>query len=187
VLVVAAFAARSIYSASVPLYAAMVALALGARRVRLVDGRLEVRELAARLGLIPLRPRELRRVRPTPLVVSATATARGLWAALSCTAPNGVCSSVGVLHRTAPIPMMRLYARNVSLASAAPTRALLPGVPLLITDDRFHPEHVITTLGHWTTPPGCSAPTTEAATSKPCSPADHGRAVDARYCRRCAC
>jgi alcohol dehydrogenase len=148
VLIVAALAARSIYSASVPLYAGMVALALGARRVRLVDGRPEVRELAARLGLTPLRPGELRRVRPAPLVVSATATAQGLWAALSRTAPNGVCSSVGGLHRIGRIPVMRMYGRNVSFhLGRTDARALLPGVLELIADGRFHPEQVITTLG----------------------------------------
>jgi alcohol dehydrogenase len=132
----------------VPLYASMVALALGAGRVRLVDGRAEVRELAARVGLTPPRPRELRRVRPAPLVVSATATARGLWAALSHTAPNGVCSSVGGLHRTARIPMVRLYGRNVSVhIGRTDARALLPGVLQLIANGRFHPERVITTLG----------------------------------------
>jgi alcohol dehydrogenase len=47
---------RSPYSASVALYAGLVALALGARHVELTDARLWVRAHAARLGLEALTP-----------------------------------------------------------------------------------------------------------------------------------
>lgn len=148
VLVIACLGGRTIYSASVPLYAGLIALALGARRVRLVDGRADVRAVAAGLGLEPVHPRALRTTPPASLVVAASATSRGLWAALSHTAADGVCSSLGGLHRTARIPMMQLYARNISFhVGRTDVRALAPSVLELIADGRFQPERVISTRG----------------------------------------
>jgi alcohol dehydrogenase len=148
VLIVAGLVRRPLYSASVPLYAGQIALALGARRVRLVDSRPEVRSAAAALGLQPLRPEQLRRTPVAPLVVAATASSRGMWAALTKTAPDGVCSSVGGLHRVGRVPLALLYGRNVSFhVSRTNARALIPAVLELIADGRFHPERVITTHG----------------------------------------
>lgn len=148
VLIIGCLGRRTIYGPSVTLYAGQVALALGARRVRLADGRPDVRAAAVRLGLEPLRPRELRRTPPAALVLSATVSSRGLWAALSLTAPDGVCSSVGALHRRARVPAMRLYARNASFhIGRTNARALMPEVLELMAADRFHPERVISTHG----------------------------------------
>jgi len=148
VTVIAGLGRRTIFSASVPLYAGMIALALGARRVRLVDGRADVRAAGARLGLEPVHPRELRRTPPAALVVAATASRAGLWAAMSRTAPDGVCSSLGGLHRTARIPAMQLYGRNISFhVGRTDARAVIPSVLELIADGRFSPERVISTHG----------------------------------------
>jgi alcohol dehydrogenase len=148
VMIVAALTRRTLFAASVPLYAGMVARALGARRVRLVDARAGVRAAAERLGLTPLRPEELRRARPAALVVAATATRKGLWAALGATAPDGICSSVGGLHRSARIPVMRLYGRNVTLhIGRTDARATMPPALELMSAGRFRPEEVFSTLG----------------------------------------
>ena len=148
VLIIAGLTPRTIYSGSVPLYAGQVALALGARRVRLVDSRAHVRAAAARLGIEPLRPAELRRTPTAALVVAATATSRGLWAALSKTASDGMCSSVGGLHRVGRIPVGLLYGRNVTLRVArTDARAVMPEALALIADGRFRPEQVISTRG----------------------------------------
>lgn len=148
VLIIAGLERRTLFSASVPLYAGQVALALGARQVLLVDSRSEVRAAAARFGMEPLRPARLRHTPPAGLVVSATASPRGMWAALSRTAPDGVCSSVGGLHRVGRVPVMRVYGRNVSFhIGRTHVRALLPSVLELIASGRFQPERVITTHG----------------------------------------
>jgi len=148
VLIIAGLNPRTIYSGSVPLYAGQVALALGARRVRLVDSRAHVRAAAARLGMQPLRPAELRRKPTAALVVAATATSRGLWAALSKTASDGMCSSVGGLAPGRRIPVGLLYGRNVSLRVArTDARAVMPEALALIADGRFRPEQVISTRG----------------------------------------
>lgn len=148
VLIVACLGGKTLFSPSVPLYAGQIALAMGAPKVRLVDRRPEVRAAAAQLGFEALTPDELRKTPPAGLVVSATATAKGVWAALSATAPDGICSCVGGLHRTARIPVTRLYGRNVTFhIGRTDVRALLPEVLELIAGGRFQPERVVTTLG----------------------------------------
>jgi alcohol dehydrogenase len=148
VLVVAALRPGTLFSASLPLYSGQVALALGARRVRLVDARPHVRAAADRLGIETLRPEQLRGSPPATLVVAATATAPGMWTALRLTAPDGVCSSVGGLHRVGRVPVMQAYGRNLSFhIGRTHARALMPEVLELMATGRFRPEQVITTRG----------------------------------------
>jgi alcohol dehydrogenase len=147
VLILAAFRARAIYSPSVPLYAGLAAKALGARTVRFVDARPEVRAHAARLGLTALTPSELEGVPPAPLVVEANGSPKGLRAALSATAPDGICSSIGGLHRTARIPTGLLYARNATYhVGRTHARALIPAVLDLVLAGRLRPQDVTTSL-----------------------------------------
>jgi alcohol dehydrogenase len=147
ILIAGSVTSRSVYSASVALYAGLVAQALGARHVHLADARPWVREHAARLGLNPLQPRELRRRPPVPLVADVSATSAGLWRALSSTAPDGTCSSVGNIHRTARIPVLLMYGRNVTLhVSRTHARAVIPRVLELMRDGRLHPEAVTTNI-----------------------------------------
>ena len=148
VLIVAGLIRRPLFDASSPLYAGQVALALGARQVSIVDSRTDVLAAAERLGIRPLRPRDLRGLPPAPLVVAASATSRGVWAALSHTAPDGICSSVGGLDRSARVPAGVMYGRNISLHVArAHTRTLIPHVLELMAAGRLRPERVITTAG----------------------------------------
>jgi alcohol dehydrogenase len=145
VLVVGSLAGASLFSPSLALYAGLVALALAAPRVHLVDARPAVREQAARLGLRPLGPSGLRALRPAGLVVDASTTPRGLRAALAKTAPDGVCSSAGTLHRSARIPLLAMYGRNVTLhIGRTHARVLIPHVLDLMATGRLHPENVIT-------------------------------------------
>jgi alcohol dehydrogenase len=136
---------RVTFSASNPLYTGLIARALGARNIQLVDARPYVRAHAERLGLSALHPRQLRRRAPAPLVVDMTIEKLGL--ALSNTAPDGICTSAGSLHRSARIPTLRMYVRNVTLHSGRThARHLIPQVLELMLDGRLHPEIVTTTL-----------------------------------------
>jgi alcohol dehydrogenase len=147
VLIIVALTPRSMYSPSVPLYAGLVARALGARHVHFVDARPAVREHAARLGMHALQPRDLRGQPPAPLVVDGGARPESLLMALSKTAPDGVCSSVGALYRTARIPTGLLYGRNATLHIArAHARAVIPKVLELMTGGALHPELVTTAV-----------------------------------------
>jgi alcohol dehydrogenase len=148
VLIVGAQGRRSIYSASVSLYAGLVAKALGARRVLFVDGRLPIREQAARLGLEALAPTELKDEPPAPLVVDASVSPGGLRTALSAIAPDGVCSSVGSLHRGVRIPTGLMYGRNATYhLGRAHARTVIPQVLELMSEGLLQPERVTTSLG----------------------------------------
>ncbi len=142
VLIIAALS-QPLFSGSVALYTGLIARAFGARNVNLVDSRPHIRAHAERLGLQALRPRELRRRPPAPLVVHISADP--LAAALAHTAPDGVCTSSGGLHRDARIPLLKMYVRRATLHVGIPhARALIPEVLELMAQGRLRPEAVIT-------------------------------------------
>jgi alcohol dehydrogenase len=145
VLIVAALHRRTPFGSSAPLYTGLIARAFGARNVSLVDARPAVRAHAERLGLNALKPRELRRHPPAPLVVDATVEDLGV--SLAHTAADGICSSLGGFHRSAQVPLVQMYVRNATLhIGRTHTRHLIPQVLELMLDDRLHPEHVITNV-----------------------------------------
>jgi alcohol dehydrogenase len=147
ILILAGMGRRPVFSASVPLYAGLVARALGARRVHFFDSREHVRRHAEQLGLEPHKPSDIRQMRTSPLVVDATASPSGIRTALEHTAPDGICSSVGMLHRVAPIPAALMFGRNVTLhIGRSHARALIPAVLELVASGRLRPELVTTDL-----------------------------------------
>ena len=147
VLVVGALDRHTVASASVPLYAGLIAGALGGRHVHFADRRPHVRALAEHLGLRALTPRELRGEPLARLVIDASATKAGLRGALAHVAPDGVCSCVGSLHRATRIPTALMFARNVTLhLGRSHARALIPDVLALMADGRLAPEAVTTQL-----------------------------------------
>lgn len=143
VLVLAMLEERSLFTPSCPLYAGLVAQAMGAREVVFADAREHVREHAARLGMHAVTPKELRRMDPFPLV--ADVSADGLRTALECTAADGVCSSSGGLHRQVRIPLLSMYVRNATLhVSRTHARAAMPAVLELMQSGALQPERVTT-------------------------------------------
>jgi alcohol dehydrogenase len=145
VLIVGAVKPNSLFSASVPLYAGLIARALGARRVTFADSRPAIRREADGLGLTAITPRELRGRCPAPLVIDAGTTPRSLRAALTATAPDGICSCVGSLHRSSRIPTALMYGRNATLhVGRSHARAVIPAVLDLMTEGRLAPERVTT-------------------------------------------
>jgi alcohol dehydrogenase len=147
VLILGALSAKTRYSASVPLYTALIAKTLGARHVFVVDARPYARDYAHRLGLQALPPEALAGHRGAPLVVDLTTTGPGLGVALASAAPDGVCSSAGSLHRTARIPLLRSYGHNVTVhISRVNARVVIPQVLELISTGGLRPETVTTTV-----------------------------------------
>lgn len=147
VLVVGALTPRHLFTASVSLYAGLIARALGARDVVIADARPRVRQEAEALGLLALPPAEARRGDLAPLVADVSATPAGLRYAVGMTAPDGVCSSSGSLHASARIPALLMYGRNVTLIVArAHARALIPEVLDLMSTGSLRPEAVISAI-----------------------------------------
>ncbi|HEY1988819.1 MAG TPA: alcohol dehydrogenase catalytic domain-containing protein [Acidimicrobiales bacterium] len=147
VLILAGLERQPLFTPSVPLYAGLVARAMGARQVTVVDGRAPVRELADRLGLRALAPAELHRAAAAPLTVEVSGMASGLRLALSHTAPDGICTSAGSLHHSVRIPQLKCYGHNVTLhIGRSHARALIPGVLDLMVSGQLHPESVTTSI-----------------------------------------
>jgi alcohol dehydrogenase len=147
VLVVGAQRSSSLFGSSTALYAALVARALGSRRVRIADGRRALRERAEQLGFEALTPRQLRGAGTAPLVVDVSVSARGAATALTHTAPDGVCSSAGGLHARARLPAALLYARNVTyVVGRSHARTAIPRVLELMADGALRPELVTSTV-----------------------------------------
>lgn len=145
VLIIASLQTPQAFTASMPLFAGQIALALGARNVELVDARGEVRALAEKLGLRAHTPAEMRGIEPAPLVVDVTAKPDGLAACLERTAPDGICTSAGGLHAAGRLPLLRAYIRNVTLhIGRSHARALMPQVLDLIANGRLSPQEVTT-------------------------------------------
>lgn len=145
VLILACLSRRPVFTASCPLYAGQIALALGARNVTFVDSRPQVRALAERLGMNALRPQKLRRRASAPLVVHVSADP--LATALEHTAPDGICTSSGGLHRSARVPFLQMYVRRATLhVGVIHARALMPAVLELMRDGRLRPELVTTAV-----------------------------------------
>jgi alcohol dehydrogenase len=153
VLILAAVGEHSLFTPSCPLYTGMIALAMGARKVYFADARAGVRAHAEGLGMKTLHPRELRRRDPFPLV--ADVSCDGLGRALECTAPEGICSSSGGLHRSAKIPFLQMYFRNATLhVGRTHARALIPRVLELMRNGSLRPERVTTTVAGLDEAPG---------------------------------
>ena len=134
-----------LFSASLPLYTGLVARALGARDVTLADARPGVRAHAQRLGLDTLRPRQLRRRPAAALVVDCSVS--GLARALLAQRPTACARARARSRRSARIPALQMYARNVTLhVGRAHVRTLIPEVLELIVDGRLDPQAVPATV-----------------------------------------
>jgi alcohol dehydrogenase len=146
-IVVGAQSKRHLLTASVGLYAGVVARAFGAREVTVIDARTDVRAQAEGLGLAAVSPKQARGLAPAPLVADVSATPAGLRRALALTAPDGICSSAGSLHAFSRIPTAAMFGRNATLIVArSHARALIPGVLALIAERKLAPEQVTTVI-----------------------------------------
>jgi alcohol dehydrogenase len=137
---------------SVPLYAALAAVALGAERVDFASNDDEVLEIAERLGAHPIRTEfGGRPARRYPIVVDAGLTAEGLTYAIRATAPEGICQSVSFYPGgEMPLPLGRLYTLGIRFfIGRAHSVALLPQVMPLIESGRLRPQAVTTRVVTW--------------------------------------
>ncbi len=138
--------------ASIPLYAAQAALALGARRVDFASADAEVLALAERLGARPIETDfKQKPPRPYPIVVDASVTTEALSYAIRATEPEGLCQSVS-FHPgpPVPVPLGRMYTLGIRfVVGRCHAAALLPEVVGLIEAGRLRPEAVTTRVVDW--------------------------------------
>ncbi|WP_395308854.1 alcohol dehydrogenase catalytic domain-containing protein [Mycobacterium sp. AMU20-3851] len=147
VLIVGRIERRHPFTSSAVLFTALIARALGARRVSVVDTWPALRERAETLGFQFWDPRQPKLWPVAALTVDATGSRDGLRNVLQHTAPDGICSSVWSLHRRVAVPLAACYVRNVTLhIGRAHVRAVLPEVLDLMTCGQFVPEQVTTNV-----------------------------------------
>jgi alcohol dehydrogenase len=135
-------------------YALLLARAMGARRVDYVDHDPARLALAAGLGAGVV---EVRRGTAPPslewqyeIAVDARGEPEELALLLRSLAPRGVCTTMSLYFREAPLPLLEMVLRGVRL-EATPTnvRAFLPEVLSLVARGRLAPERVTTELLSW--------------------------------------
>ena len=135
---------------SIGLYAVALASALGAARVRYVDGDAARLAVAERLGAEAIEhagewPRRFERA---PITVENTGSPEGLTCTIRSTDDYGVCTPVAIHFAPAtPVPLLEMYTKGITLVvGRADSRRFLSDVVALAADGRFDPLAVDTTI-----------------------------------------
>jgi threonine dehydrogenase-like Zn-dependent dehydrogenase len=136
---------------SIGLYAAGIAVALGAGRVDYVDADAGRLERARRLGAEAHERAGDQRLGPYPVTVDASGDVGALHAALRATAPDGTCTSTGIyFDPTTPMPLLEMYTKITTFRTGrVHARAHMPEALALVAEDRLHPELVTTRVVPW--------------------------------------
>ncbi len=144
---------------SIGLYAAGIAVALGARTVLYVDGDPVRDETAAKLGAEIHHGPWPRRVGAFPVTVNATSSQEGLNLAIRSTAPDGICTSTGVFLGEQPtMPLLEMYEKVITFRTGRThARPQIPDVLALIQKAVFRPELVTTKVVAWEDAPPAMA------------------------------
>ncbi len=135
---------------SIGLYAAAVAVALGAARVLYVDTDERRCERAAAFGC-ETSGEIVKRLGPFGITVDACGTAEGIGLALRSTAPDGTCTSCAVYFAEQPaLPLLEMYTKGITFVTGrANAREAMPHVLALAAAGALHPEHVTSKVVPW--------------------------------------
>jgi threonine dehydrogenase-like Zn-dependent dehydrogenase len=135
---------------SIGLYAAGLAVALGAESVTYLDPDPRRREIAAALGADAL-AQAPKRLGPFPITVDAGADPQRLALALQATAPDGLCTSVAIYFGEQPaLPLLSMYTKGITFKTGrANARTAMPHVLELTASGALHPELVTTRVVGW--------------------------------------
>jgi alcohol dehydrogenase len=136
---------------SIAVYAADIALALGAARVDLVGGDAHTRATAEALGATLLAEDYPHRAGSYPITVDACADPAGLHCALRSTAPEGLCTSVGIYFaETTPMPLLEMYSKGIRFVTGrVHARPAMDPVLDLVRSGLLHPEAVVGETADW--------------------------------------
>jgi threonine dehydrogenase-like Zn-dependent dehydrogenase len=138
-------------SPSLGLYAAAIALALGAGAVDFADTDKRRLELAASLGANPIEVQHWpNKFGEYPITVNSTKSNKALASAICSTEPGGVCFSNGVYFAPTPMPLFEMYAIGVAFHTGrVHARTVIPEVLALVRSGRFSPERITTSIVNW--------------------------------------
>lgn len=139
-------------SGSIGLYAAAIAVALGAASVTYVDADEGRRAVAESLGAETLALADApQRLGPFPVTVDSCAEPDGLALALRSTAPDGICTSTAIYFGEQPsLPLLEMYTKCVTFKTGrAHARPAMPHVLALAASGELQPERVTTRTVGW--------------------------------------
>jgi threonine dehydrogenase-like Zn-dependent dehydrogenase len=130
---------------SIGIYAAALAVALGADSVLYVDADADRRRTAAALGAETLADPP-KRLGPFPITVDSSADPQGIALALRSTAPDGLCTSTAIYFGEQPsLPLLEMYTKGITFKTGrVHAREAMPRVLELARAGAFQPERVTT-------------------------------------------
>lgn len=135
---------------AIGLYAAGLAVALGAGRVLYVDDDPERLAVAVALGAEVEEDPTRRKVGAFPITVNAGGAEAHLRCALNSTAFDGVCTNVAVLFDDPALPLFQMYSRGCTLHTGrAHARPHIPAILDLVASGRFDPTLVTSAVVAW--------------------------------------
>jgi alcohol dehydrogenase len=136
---------------SIALYAAQIAVALGAERVDFAGGTPEHRELAEQLGANLLDEEFPDRIGPYPVTVDFSGTHEGLACALRSTAPEGICTINAIYFEPeTPVPLLEMYTKGIRVATGrVHARPIMEPILDLVREGKLHPEQVTGETASW--------------------------------------
>ncbi len=144
------FVAGGAGAGSIGLYAAGLAVALGAESVLYLDGDPSRRRTAEALGAETLSGAP-RRLGPFPITVDAAADGETLGLVLRSTAPDGIATSTAIYFGEQPsLPLLEMYTKGITFRTGrANAREAMPEVLALTAAGRLSPELVTTRTVAW--------------------------------------
>jgi threonine dehydrogenase-like Zn-dependent dehydrogenase len=134
---------------SIGLYAAGLAVALGAGRVAYLDHEPTRLEVARCLGADVIEGRPSRKAGSFPVTVDASGAQDGIQCALNSTAFDGTCTSVSVFLEDPVLPLFAMYSRCCTFHTGrAHARPAIPAVLELVARG-FDPTPVTSSVVDW--------------------------------------
>jgi threonine dehydrogenase-like Zn-dependent dehydrogenase len=144
---------------SIGVYAAGMAVALGAETVDYLDQDEDRLEKARRLGANAIEGPYPERCGPYPITVDSSADTAGLGCAVRSTEPDGVCTSTGIYFQPeTPMPLLDAYTKCVTFHTGrVHARPGIPQVLSLIASGRLRPDVVTDRTVGWDEAPDALA------------------------------
>jgi alcohol dehydrogenase len=136
---------------SVGLYAAAIAVALGAKKVDYFDADEKRLALAEKVGANPIDGELPKKLGSYQISVDASANPKGLACCLRSLEPAGICTSVGIyFSETTPIPLNEMYYNGVTFKTGrANSRPGIPKILALVQSGKLKPELLTTVSADW--------------------------------------
>jgi threonine dehydrogenase-like Zn-dependent dehydrogenase len=136
---------------SIAVYAAAIALAMGASQVDFAGGEPGDRARAGELGANLLGAEFPERAGPYPIVVDHSSDHEGLACALRSTAPDGTCTITAIyFEASTPVPLLEMYTKGIHVHTGrVHARPAMEPLLELIRDGRLRPEAITAETAVW--------------------------------------